>query len=82
VSPTCLTDRNGIHGACTDGSVSRVKLAAVDTGTGLLTAWAPQANGVIGVRTLTVDPARTAISAGGDFTQIAGRSSYRYAAFA
>ena len=76
----CLTLANGAHGACTGGSVSRVKLAAV-SGTGGLTGWAPQANGVIGVRTLTVDPARATIGAGGDFTVVAGQNRKRYASF-
>jgi len=77
----CLTLSNGLHGTCTDGSVSRVKLAAIG-GTGGLTGWAPQANGVIGVRTLVVDPARAALGAGGDFTVVAGQNRKRYAAFA
>lgn len=76
----CLTLANGAQGACTGGSVSRVKLAAV-SGTGGLTSWAPQANGVIGVRTLAVDRSRSAIGAGGDFTVVAGQSRKRYAAF-
>ena len=76
----CLTLSNGVHGTCTDGSVSRVKLAAIG-GTGGLTSWAPQANGVIGVRTLTVDPARASLGAGGDFTVVAGQNRKRYAAF-
>jgi hypothetical protein len=76
----CLTLSNGLHGTCTDGSVPRVKLAAV-SGTGGLTSWAPQANGVIGVRTLAVDGVRAAIGAGGDFTVVAGQNRKRYASF-
>jgi hypothetical protein len=67
----CLTSRNGSQGDCTDGAVRRVKLAAIDR-RGALTPWAPQANGVIGVRTLTADRARARITAGGDFTMING----------
>ncbi len=76
----CLTLANGAHGACTGGSVPRVKLAAI-TGTGALTPWAPQANGVIGVRTVAVDRSRGGISAGGDFTMVNGQNRKRYAAF-
>ena len=77
----CLTLNNGAHGACTDGSVPRIKLAAINTATGTLTNWSPQANGVIGVRTLTANPATASINAGGDFTQIDNHPHLRYAAF-
>ncbi|WP_309238496.1 PQQ-binding-like beta-propeller repeat protein [Actinoplanes aureus] len=73
----CLTPRNGPQGTCLDGSMPRVKLAAM-TGAGRLTAWAPQANGVIGVRVLSANPAGT-ISAGGDFTTIGGAEHPRFA---
>jgi hypothetical protein len=76
----CLTTSNGAHGACTDGSVPRVKLAAI-TSTGALSAWAPVANGVAGVRALAADPAGTHLSAGGDFTQLNGQDRRRYATF-
>jgi hypothetical protein len=76
----CLTPRNGAHGVCLDGSVARVKLAAID-GRGALTPWAPRGNGVIGVRALAVDRARGAIGAGGDFTTINGENRKRFASF-
>ncbi len=76
----CTTTNNGAKGVCTDGSVPRVKLAAVD-GAGNLTDWAPQANGVIGVRTLAANPALGLLSVGGDFTTVAGAARKRYAAF-
>jgi hypothetical protein len=76
----CLTLANGAQGACSGGSVPRVKLAAVG-GTGRLSPWAPQANGVIGVRALVADPAAGTLAAGGDFTMIAGQSRKRYAFF-
>ena len=76
----CLTLANGAHGACSGGSVSRVKLAAI-SGTGGLTAWAPQANGVIGVRALVADPAARTLAAGGDFTTVGGQSRKRFATF-
>lgn len=76
----CLTERNGTHGGCTDGSVSRVKLAAV-TAAGALSPWAPQANGVIGVRVLSVNRSSGRLEAGGDFTTVGGRDLRRLASF-
>ena len=76
----CLTGRNGTQGSCTDGAVSRVKLAAIDSRGGL-TPWAPQANGVIGVRALAVDRPQNRIAAGGDFTTINGENRKRLAFF-
>ncbi|WP_306207424.1 PQQ-binding-like beta-propeller repeat protein [Actinoplanes sp. RD1] len=74
----CRSARNGSQGACLDGSYSRVKLASL-TGAGALTSWAPQANGVIGVRTLVAHGG--AMSAGGDFTAIGGQIRKRFATF-
>jgi hypothetical protein len=76
----CLTNRNGNQGACTDGAVDRVKLAAIDSRGGL-TPWAPQANGVIGVRALAVDRPQSRIAAGGDFTTINGQNRKRLTFF-
>jgi hypothetical protein len=76
----CLTARNGPQGSCLDGSVPRVKLAAI-TGDGRLTGWNPEANGVIGVRVLSADPVTGALDAGGDFTMIGGRLRPRFARF-
>ncbi|MEU7901590.1 LamG-like jellyroll fold domain-containing protein [Actinoplanes sp. NPDC049118] len=76
----CTTTNNGIKGVCTDGSVPRVKLAAID-GAGNLTEWAPQGNGVVGVRTLAANPANGLLSAGGDFTTMTGSAQKRYASF-
>ena len=77
----CTTTNNGTKGVCTDGSVPRVKLAAVD-GDGNLLDWAPQANGVAGVRVLTASADLGGLSAGGDFTTIGGKNQKRYATFA
>ncbi|WP_305784638.1 LamG domain-containing protein [Symbioplanes lichenis] len=76
----CTTTNNGVKGLCTDGSVPRVKLAAIDA-TGNLTPWAPMGNGVVGVRTLAADPASKLLSVGGDFTTMGGSAQKRYASF-
>nr|WP_296063460.1 hypothetical protein [uncultured Actinoplanes sp.] len=76
----CADGDDGRDGECSDGSVSRVKLAAV-TADGSLSDWAPQANGVAGVRTMVVDRARRTIAAGGDFTTIGGQVQRRFVAF-
>jgi hypothetical protein len=76
----CTTTNSGVQGACVDGSSSRVKLAAID-GQGSLTEWAPQANGVVGVRAMAADAALGTISAGGEFTTIAGVAQKRYVTF-
>lgn len=74
----CLTPRNGPRGICLDGSEPRVKLAAI-TGTGRLAGWAPQANGVIGVRVLGIGARAGAVDAGGDFTTLGGMARPRFA---
>ncbi|WP_250028889.1 hypothetical protein [Paractinoplanes maris] len=74
----CANGDDAENGECDAGSVSRVKLAAVDR-SGALTGWAPQANGVVGVRTLAVN--RGSVAAGGDFTTIGGRAQRRFASF-
>lgn len=76
----CTTTNTGTKGVCVDGSVPRVKLAAVD-GTGNLTEWAPQANGVVGVRIMAANPALSLLGVGGDFTTVGGTAQKRYASF-
>ncbi|MEV4703181.1 hypothetical protein [Actinoplanes sp. NPDC049316] len=76
----CTTARNAAQGVCTDGSLPRVKFAAVKSD-GTLTGWAPQANGVVGVRAMAADPALGRLSAGGDFTVVAGSPSKRFVSF-
>jgi hypothetical protein len=76
----CKTNNNGAHGVCIDGSAQRVKLAAFDR-EGTLTGWAPQANGIVGVRALTTAPGSGKVIVGGDFTTIDGQLRRRYASF-
>jgi outer membrane protein assembly factor BamB len=76
----CTSTNNGTRGVCTDGSVSRVKLAAVDPH-GRLTGWAPQADGVIGVRAMTAALGRGRLAVGGDFTTIGRAAQKRFAVF-
>ncbi|MBL7258425.1 hypothetical protein JKJ07_29355 [Actinoplanes sp. LDG1-01] len=76
----CTTTNNGVKGVCTDGSVTRGKLAAVDA-QGNLLEWAPQANGVVGTRQIATSPQLGSISAVGDFTTVSAVSRKRYVAF-
>ncbi|HWS38298.1 MAG TPA: LamG-like jellyroll fold domain-containing protein [Actinoplanes sp.] len=76
----CTTTNNGIRGLCTDGSVARGKLAAVDRDGNLL-GWAPQANGVAGTRQLAASDRLGSVSAVGDFTQVGGLIRKRYVEF-
>ncbi|GAA4596720.1 hypothetical protein BJY16_002112 [Actinoplanes octamycinicus] len=76
----CTSPDMDKFGDCVDDSRSRVKLAAID-GDGDLTDWAPQANGVQGVRALTASPSLGVIAAGGDFTMIGGDTHHRVATF-
>lgn len=76
----CTTASNGPQGACTDGSVSRVKLAAIDDH-GKLLDWAPQGNGVAGVRAMAADQALNQLVAGGEFTTVGGVPQKRIALF-
>ena len=77
---SCTSGEPDNQGDCTGGSQSRIKLAAVN-GNGSLNGWAPQANGIVGVRTIVVDPVRRTVAVGGDFTTIGGQTQKRYAFF-
>jgi hypothetical protein len=63
---------------CVGGAVSRVKLAALDSG-GRLTGWDPKANGIVGVRAMAAIGGQ--IAAVGEFTTIGGSNRQRYASF-
>lgn len=76
----CTTTNNGVKGVCTDGSVARGKLAAIDA-QGNLLDWAPQANGVVGTRQIATSAPLGSISAVGDFTTVSSVSRKRYVAF-
>ncbi|WIM96932.1 hypothetical protein ACTOB_000410 [Actinoplanes oblitus] len=76
----CRTPRNGPQGACLDGALPRVKLAAI-TPDGRLTDWNPPANGVIGVRAVATGATPPTLEAGGDFTTIDGRPQPHFVAF-
>jgi hypothetical protein len=76
----CTNGDTNAHGTCSTGSKSRVKLAAVN-GDGSLSTWAPQANGIAGVRTIAVDGTHGTVAAGGDFTRIGGQPQRRFASF-
>jgi hypothetical protein len=76
----CTTSNTGSQGACTDGSVSRVKLAAIDD-RGKLLDWAPQGNGVAGVRAMAANQPLSQVVAGGEFTTIGGVTQKRIALF-
>jgi hypothetical protein len=77
----CASNVNGVQGTCVDGSVWRVKLAAVDASNGVLLPWDPHANGINGVVTLTANPAMGTVVAGGEFTTMGGIRWPRLALF-
>jgi len=69
--------QGGQH-SCT-APVQRLKLLAVDEGTGALTSWNPHANSALGIFALA--GTGTTIAAGGDFTKIGGVSQQGFARF-
>jgi hypothetical protein len=77
----CRTPRTGSKGVCLDGSDNRVKVAALDAGTGVLQAWTANANGVVGVLTMASSVSLGAFAVGGAFTSIEGLARKRFAQF-
>jgi hypothetical protein len=77
----CATNVNGVQGTCVDGSVPRVKFAAVDAGSGTLLPWDPHGNGVHGVLAMAVNPVLGLVAAGGEFTTLGGLRWPRFAQF-
>lgn len=69
--------QGGQH-TCTS-PIKRLKLLAVDEGTGALTTWNPHANSTLGVFALAGNG--TTLGAGGDFTTIGGVSQQGFAEF-
>ncbi|AEV81511.1 hypothetical protein ACWT_0499 [Actinoplanes sp. SE50] len=76
----CTSANVDKFGDCSDDSRSRVKLAAIDAD-GDLSDWAPQANGVHGVRAIAASRALGALAVGGDFTMVGGATHHRIATF-
>jgi hypothetical protein len=77
----CVSSTTGTHGTCVDGSLPRVKFAAVDASSGTLTDWDPTGNGVHGVFTMLSNTSLGTIAAGGEFTTVGGVSRGRFAQF-
>jgi hypothetical protein len=77
----CSDTNVAAHGVCLDGSISRIKFAAVDASTGVITDWNPSGNGIHGVFVAAVNPSLGTIAAGGEFTTIGGVSHGRFAQF-
>lgn len=77
----CKTADIGDQGACLDGSVDRVKLAALSVSNGKLKSWRTDANGVVGVLSMTGNATLGTILVGGAFTTINGESQKRLAQF-
>src|SRR5581483_8291754 len=79
----CVTNVNGVQGTCVDGSMPRVKLAAVDASNGTLLPWDPHANGIHGVLALATSAGTGmvpgAVGAGGEFTTLGGLWHPRFA---
>jgi hypothetical protein len=69
--------QGGQH-TCT-GPIQRLKLLAVDEGTGALTPWNPHADSVLGVFALA--GSGTTLAAGGDFTKVGGANQQGFAEF-
>jgi hypothetical protein len=76
----CRSTRVGNQGACLDGSIPRVKMAATDD-RGRLLSWSANGNGVTGVHTVAASQGLRKLAAGGAFTTINDRPQRRFAQF-
>ncbi|MEV4414526.1 hypothetical protein [Catellatospora sp. NPDC049609] len=76
----CKSANTGNKGLCLDGSIQRVKLAAV-TLAGDLLPWTANGNGSIGVNALSANPELGQLVAGGAYTAINGSAQRRFALF-
>jgi hypothetical protein len=76
----CRSSRTGDQGACLDGNVPRVKLAAAND-RGQVLSWKANGNGVTGVHTVAASGGLGKLAAGGAFTTINGAAQRRFAQF-
>jgi hypothetical protein len=76
----CNSANTGAMGVCLDGSVRRIKLAAVSP-SGALLDWTANGNGSVGVNVLAASQSNGQLAAGGEFTKINGSDQPRFALF-
>ncbi|BFU41841.1 hypothetical protein [Krasilnikovia sp. MM14-A1004] len=77
----CRTSRTGPQGTCLDGSLNRVKLAALSPSDGHLLSWTANLNGIEGVLTMAGSASLGRLAAGGAFTTVNGANQKRLAQF-
>ncbi|MDI1461794.1 hypothetical protein QEZ54_12495 [Catellatospora sp. KI3] len=77
----CRSAATGPKGVCIDGSIRRVKLAAVSAGSGNLLDWTANGNGSVGVIALRASEQLGQVVAGGAYTAVNGSTQRRFALF-
>ncbi|MBV1852081.1 PQQ-like beta-propeller repeat protein [Catellatospora sp. NEAU-YM18] len=77
----CRSAATGPKGVCIDGSIRRVKLAAVSASTGNLLTWTANGNGSVGVIALRASKELGQVVAGGAYTAVNGSPQRRFALF-
>ncbi|MBV1851264.1 hypothetical protein [Catellatospora tritici] len=77
----CGSANTGHLGVCLDGATRRVKLAAVDPGSGALLGWIADGNGSVGVRALRSSKELGQLVAAGAYTAVNGSPQRRFALF-